>query len=341
MWHLIPETLNRLRYRIPSRPRQVQLEITNACNLDCQMCPRTVMGIDLEHMEWDTFTGLMDRLTHREEITLTGWGEPFLHPRIFDMIAYCQERGHRVMITSNGVFTKDDVAEKIIAAGLDGLTFSVDSVDTNIAEGHISPKALANIETIARLRKPEKPYLRLQSTLHAGGENDLYGVIRYAAKIGCDAVNVGRVDRKYDPNLKRPSLAEEERIFQKADRLARQSGIQLDWLQYSVSRGLVRFFYRLLRKRLHQSGRYCLKTFDYTYVNREGKVTPCCLLPQTQMGDALTTDLKTIWKNDAYQNFRENYRDTCGNCDLWTVDMIDQPTAEPKVAPVPDLPAAN
>jgi len=325
MLSLILDTLNRLRYKRPVRPRQVQLEITNRCNLDCRMCPREVMGIDLEHMEWDTFASIVDRLTHREEITLTGWGEPFLHPRIFDMIAYCRERGHRVMITSNGVFTKDGLAQRIVDSDLSALTFSLDSVDATLAEGHTSSKAAQNIETVARLRQNGKPYLRLQATLHEGGEQDLYGVIRYGADLGVDAVNVGRVDRKYDADLKRPGLREEERIFEQADRIARDNKIQLDWLQYSVSKGIVRWAYRLLRKKLHRSGKYCLKTFDYTYVNREGKVTPCCLLPQTQMGDALDGDLQSIWNSDRYNNFRENYRDTCGNCDLWTIDMVDDP----------------
>lgn len=58
------------------------------------MCPREVMDIELEHMDWDKFTTVIDQLTNREDITLTGWGEPFLHPRIFDMVAYCKERGH-------------------------------------------------------------------------------------------------------------------------------------------------------------------------------------------------------------------------------------------------------
>lgn len=82
MLNLILDTFNRLNYRIPGRPRQVQLEVTNRCNLDCPMCPREVMDIELEHMEWDTFRQVVDKLHGDEDITLTGWGEPFLHPRI-------------------------------------------------------------------------------------------------------------------------------------------------------------------------------------------------------------------------------------------------------------------
>lgn len=332
MLQLALETINRLRYKIPARPRQVQIEITNRCNMDCPMCPREVLDIELEHMDWDKFAAVVDQLSHREDITLTGWGEPFLHPRIFDMIAYCRERNHRVMITSNGLFPKQTLIEEILRSGLDALTFSIDSVDATLENGHNNNKVYENIEALARLRKNGTPALRLQATLHAGGENDLYEVIRYGAKIGCEVVNVGRLDLKYAPEIQRPGPLEEERIYRKADAVARASGIQLDWLQYSVSRGIFRFFYKLLRRKLHRSGRYCLKTFDYAYVSREGDVTPCCLLPTVKMGNAVEGDLQSIWNSDRFDHFRENYRETCGSCDLWTIDQVPPEPTRP--APV-------
>ncbi len=288
------------------------------------MCPREVLDIELEHMDWGKFTTVVDQLTERENITLTGWGEPFLHPQIFDMVAYCKERGHRVRITSNGLFSKDEIAEKIIESGIDDLTFSIDGVeDNNVADGHTSNKVYDNIDKVAKLSENRKPLIRLQATLHEGCENDLYDVIRYGARLGCDAVNVGRIDRKYAPELKRPGPLEEQRIFQRASQIADECGVRLDWIQYSVGSGIFRFFYRLLRKKLHKSGKYCLKTFDYAYVSREGNVTPCCLLPEVKMGNLIDDDLKTIWEDEKFNHFRENYRDTCGSCDLWVIDQVD------------------
>ena len=128
MLELALETLNRLRYKLPPRPKQLQIEVTNRCNMDCHMCPREDLNIELEHMEWGKFKSVLDQLTHHEEITLTGWGEPFLHPRIFEMISYCKERGHSISITSNGLFTKPDMVDQILKSGVDALTFSIDSI---------------------------------------------------------------------------------------------------------------------------------------------------------------------------------------------------------------------
>ena len=324
-FYLIKETINRLRYKIPDNPQQVQIEITNRCNMDCPMCQREDLGIELEHMEWSNFTAVIDKLNNSEDITLTGWGEPFIHPRVFDMIAYCKEHGHRVMITSNGLFTKPDVVKDILKSGLDSVTFSIDSINGNetVVEGHTSSKVYENIEAVILGRKGETPKVRLQATIHSGCENDLYDVIRYGGRIGCDVVNVGRLDRQFRPNLKRPDAREEKLIYLKADEIAKAVGIQLDWLQYSVSQGITRFFYKLLRKKLHKSGTYCLKTFDYAYVTREGHVTPCCLLPNSKMGNLLTDNLKSIWQSGKFDYFRKNYRNTCGECDLWTIDQVD------------------
>lgn len=325
MLSLALDTLNRLKYKIPKKPRHIQIEVTNRCNMDCSMCPREDLEIELEHMDWEKFTAVVDQLQAHEDITLTGWGEPFLHPRIFDMIAYCKNREHRVMITSNGLFTKPVIVDQILQSGLNALTFSIDSMEesASVAEGHNNNTVYKNIETVAQLRKNKSLSLRLQSTLHADCENDLYDVIRYAGKIGCEVVNVGRLDRKYAPNLKRPDLKNEERIFQNANRIAKSSGVQLDWIQYSVSQGIKRFAYRLLRKKLHRSGKYCLKTFDNAYISREGYVTPCCLLPEAKMGNMLNQNLEDIWQSDGFNDFRENYRKTCGSCDLWTISQVD------------------
>ena len=323
MLELAKETLDRLRYNLPPRPKQVQIEVTNRCNMDCHMCPREDLDIELEHMDWDKFVKVVDQLTHQEDITLTGWGEPFLHPRIFDMIDYCKERSHMVSITSNGLFTKPEMVDQILKSGVNALTFSVDGIEGDVDDGHTNNEVFKNIEAIAAGCANGGPSLRLQSTLHEGCEKDLLDVIRYAAKIGAQIVNVGRLDRKYAPDLKRPDEAEEEQIFDSADELARRVGVQLDWLQYAVSTGATRLIYKLLRKKLHRSGQFCLKTFNYAYVSREGNVTPCCLLPDVKMGSMLEEDIETIWQSDKFNGFRENFRETCGSCDLWTIDQVD------------------
>ena len=49
-------------------------------------------------------------------------------------------------------------------------------------------------------------------------------------------------------------------------------------------------------------------------------------LPMYQRSGAAAykEDIGNIWTNDKFNYFRENFRDTCGSCDLWTIDQVDK-----------------
>ena len=102
MKNSVGEALGRILYMIPDYPSQAQIEITNRCNLTCKMCPRDYFNLLKEDMPLETFKKIVDRLENITLLTLTGWGEPLVHPHIFEMITYCKERSHKVKLTTNG-----------------------------------------------------------------------------------------------------------------------------------------------------------------------------------------------------------------------------------------------
>ena len=62
-------------------PREIQIEVTNRCNLDCDMCPRLVLlKVPEVDMSDETFEAVLGQLDRPESITLTGWGEPLASP---------------------------------------------------------------------------------------------------------------------------------------------------------------------------------------------------------------------------------------------------------------------
>src|SRR5207244_5431734 len=82
-------------------PTYLQIEPVGQCNLRCQMCPIQFRRDGPPYgppafMAWDVFTRLIDGLPGLEELQLQGRGEPMMHPRFFDMIAYAGRRGVRV-----------------------------------------------------------------------------------------------------------------------------------------------------------------------------------------------------------------------------------------------------
>ncbi len=320
MLKTVIETLGRVCYHLPCIPATAQIEVTNLCNLDCKMCPREKLDIAYEHIPFERMKAIVDRLKGIKSLTLTGWGEPFLHPNIFEMIRYAKEKRLYVQITTNGIFKKDSIIDEIVGSGLDSLSFSIDGLSDGLKWGHPSNAVIERVKQVLQARNDKTPMVTLQSTLHKGGEEQINDLIQFCSDVGADRVNLARLDTRLIPGLDRPGPEEEMRILKNADELGTKLGVRVDCIQYAITTGHSRTIYKLIKRALHQMGRYCLRTYDYIYINHKGEVTPCCVLPNYSIGNILEADMASIWKSSSFQDFRKNQKKICGKCDQWQID---------------------
>ncbi|MBS3137135.1 radical SAM protein [Candidatus Woesearchaeota archaeon] len=325
------EAVRRMFYMIPSTPNYVQFEITNECNLSCKMCPREVLGVKFINMDFEMFKRLVDKLEGVSMVSLTGWGEPLVHPNLIDMIKYCKSKGLITKFTTNGVLFTPALLQGIFDAELDEITFSIDSITIDAKDiknelGHLNKVALRYIQQILDKRKEHNgfPKVTLQVMLQKGRAKDIFDVIEWGAQKGADRINIGRLNLNFDPNLERPSQEEEQSILDTAEKLGKKHKIQIDCIQGGISTGITRSVYKAAKKYLHKNGKYCLKIYDYCYVNVHGKITPCCLLPNYAIGDFNTMRLKEIWNSEKFNQFRKNEAKICGKCDVMRVKMLVQ-----------------
>ena len=69
-------------------PYEINIELTNRCNLSCAMCARPTMEHPLGAMSCELFQKLVEEIAERQPhayLHLYGIGESLLHPQIFDM----------------------------------------------------------------------------------------------------------------------------------------------------------------------------------------------------------------------------------------------------------------
>jgi sulfatase maturation enzyme AslB (radical SAM superfamily) len=115
-------------------PEQVTVIVTDLCNLRCKMCHFAHNANESYRlnrngrMEPGLFYKLIDETPGTPLVSLTG-GEPLLHPKLPDLIAYAKNKGRIVSLTTNGWHLASR-AEEICAAGLDILAVSVDGPPT-------------------------------------------------------------------------------------------------------------------------------------------------------------------------------------------------------------------
>ncbi len=111
------------------RLTSLSIEVTNHCNLHCLVCPAsTRMERQKGFIDENLFQKIIDANASLEFILPFQWGEPLLHPKIFELIRYASAKGIRTMITTNGTICSDQIIQQILDSGLEQLTFSIDGV---------------------------------------------------------------------------------------------------------------------------------------------------------------------------------------------------------------------
>jgi hypothetical protein len=130
-------------YEIPQRPLTMEtvprlfIEPTVVCNISCfkAVCNMT-SGItttrDRKMMPLDEFKELLDK-TGKDlvRLDLFNYGDPFVHPKVVDMIEYVKEKFPHIFLymSTNGLLLNEEKMQRIAKAGMDEITFSVDGPD--------------------------------------------------------------------------------------------------------------------------------------------------------------------------------------------------------------------
>jgi len=144
-------------------PDRMYLESTNSCNLRCIMCP-TGLGQSIRKrgfIDYDLFRQIVDEMApHVKATTLHIWGEPLLHPRIVEMIAYCRERGLHAEISTNATLLTPEISKEILEAGLGTIYLCLDGT---------KPETYEKIRRSADFEQTKANILKFVELRRAGG----------------------------------------------------------------------------------------------------------------------------------------------------------------------------
>jgi len=307
-------------------PTYIQLEPVGQCNLRCQMCAIQFRRDGTPHgppafMEWELFVRILEDLPSLSELHLQGLGEPMMHPRFFDMVAYAVGRGITVTTNSNATLLTQRRAERCVTSGLSMLHVSVDGATEGTYQGIRIGASFARVRrNLGHLRDAKRrlartnPGVRLVMVLMRRNLMELPAVVRLAREHEIDTVFVqhlchdfteSTLPARYAPmrafvqaeTLTGCDARVTDGVFAEARRIARSLGINL----------------RLPRLDVHEHapgtpGRErCDWPWHGPYVSYRGDSMPCCMISTPDRGSfgrIGERSISEIWSGADYDAFR-------------------------------------
>jgi len=277
-------------------PIRLWAESSSHCNLRCTMCPnRDTPPGEKRHMSFDLFRKIVDEARgFVNDMYLHHRGEPLLNPRLFDMIRCAREAGIKTRFHTNGTLLDADRADRLLDAGPDLVSFSIDGF---YKEGYERVRVGAAFEiTVANV-------LRLLERRRAAGLRKPYIVIERIRF------------RAPEPEDRQAQIRELTERFRAAGADEVIEKEEYTWATASAPD---------LAVPRHVTA--CTFLWYAMVILADGTVTPC---PQDfngelRMGDANRETLLGIWNGPAYREFRRKMaRDVsalhlCRKCDRLT-----------------------
>jgi len=316
----------------------IQVEVTSACNAACIYCPRTVYKDVWEdrHLPLDAFRKLKPAFAKSRHVHLQGWGEPFLHPDFFEMVAIAKAAGCWVGTTTNGMLLNRDRVTRMIESGVDIIAFSLAGTGEKndvIRKGTSLKKVLEAICALDRAKKEmgrERPEIHVAYMLFRSGMGELEALPALLDGLGVSQVVVSTLDFVTTDELLKeaviPATPEEyEEVRSVLDRLVeagREKGLSVHYHLISPEKRrevCTENVQRALCVSSDGAVSPCVYTnlrVSGTYYDLQGKKVSC---ERMVFGNIHEKNVKDIWKEKSYRDFRRSFRKgelapTCQKC---------------------------
>ncbi len=307
----------------PPLPRELQVEVTAACNLRCRMClVRYRPALDRVEgaLSLDAFRRLVDALPGLEKLTLQGLGEPLLAPDLLAMVEYAAARGIRVGFNTNATLLTRARAERLVAAGLDWLHVSLDGARAatyeGIRDGARFARVRANVRGLVDARRragAERPRLSLVFVAMRRNVAELADVVRLATEWEIPRLRVQNLSHSFsdtDPAGDYREIREfaaREALWMETDAVARTAFAEARRVADACGVEL-----RLPALEEAPAPRApgvpgCDWPWRSAYVTHDAQVQPCCMVmgaDRAVLGDAGRASFADVWAGAPYADFR-------------------------------------
>ncbi|MCC7516428.1 MAG: radical SAM protein [Pseudomonadales bacterium] len=179
--------------------RNIDIELTNRCNATCDFCPREKTPKQ-GFMSMAVFDQVIDRvlaLGGHNKATLTGLGEPMLHPQFLEFVAHGIRRGLHVDIVSNGSRLTPTLSAGLLDAGLKTIVFSVSDIDDAYDKVYGLPFSVTRDNIVDFIQQSRgRCHVQITVVRHDGNVGQIDDIVSFWQTRGADYVHVVREENR-------------------------------------------------------------------------------------------------------------------------------------------------
>lgn len=286
------------REAVSSYPVVAFIEPNLYCNLQCPACP-TGLRLGLRPtvaIEEELFRATIDQIgDYIFQLYMYNWGEPLLHKRTPEMIAYAKKKDINILLSTNlSIKLTDDYIDRLVLSGLDRMIVSLDGVtQETYAKYRVRGDLQLVRENALRIQRAKQrlgtttPKVVWQFLVFRHNEHEIEQARAVHKEWGADEFIVGGAEMPMEPYNDgfEPSTIPEYNVYHPDHPLQKEAERQLT------------------------SDRACAWLYGVFVLNPNGKVSPCCAVPSEKLdfGEYHKGDFFSVWNNETFRRARRMF----------------------------------
>lgn len=239
---------------------------------------------------------IRENYRHLSFLQLYFQGEPFMHPKIYDYIAFATQHHIYTATSTNGQFLTYENCLKIVDSGLHRLVISIDGTTQEVFEKYrvggslsLTTDGIKNMMKARKERNKKTPYLIVQFVVFKTNEHQIPEIKKLTRQWGADALKIKspQLDSFENGHALMPSLDKYNRYKKEA------SGT------YSIKR---------------KKNFKCQRVWNGAVISAQNELLPCCFdknglhaygnlnekkLNATWHKKTADQFIKNVWEHDA------------------------------------------
>lgn len=282
------------KHPLPVFPYLLEFEPTNACNMDCLFCGRQDMRRPIAYLDYEIYKKLIDEASQYDCCegisSFAGWGEPLLHPHIFNMIEYANKKNLLTSILTNGLLLNNEVIIRLFDSGIDHIKISLQGA--NIKEYEMLRKSgvydlvVNNVNKLVNYRNKHnyKTFIQASTSITDEPEYEVKDFVHFWENI---------VDEIYVDYTKFQRLLDIDRIKEYLDK---KNSIVNDKVEIINS----------YKEKTFRNER-CVEVNVRLVIHSNNTIPICCsdFRHEMKIGNVKESSLKEIWGSKRLTNIRK------------------------------------